>query len=40
MKQIIFKGAATALVTPMNNDGSVNLTGSALEALKCLREWN
>ena len=24
MKQIIFKGAATALVTPMNNDGSVN----------------
>lgn len=24
MKQIIFKGAATALVTPMNEDGSVN----------------
>ena len=24
MKQIIFKGAATALVTPMNDDGSVN----------------
>lgn len=24
MKHIIFKGAATALVTPMNNDGSVN----------------
>lgn len=24
MKKIIFKGAATALVTPMNNDGSVN----------------
>ena len=24
MKKIIFKGAATALVTPMNEDGSVN----------------
>lgn len=24
MKQCVFKGAATALVTPMNNDGSVN----------------
>ena len=24
MKKIIFKGAATALVTPMNQDGSVN----------------
>ncbi len=24
MKQVIFKGAATALVTPMNEDGSVN----------------
>lgn len=24
MKQIVFKGAATALVTPMNEDGSVN----------------
>ena len=24
MKQQIFKGAATALVTPMNQDGSVN----------------
>lgn len=26
MKDIIFKGAATALVTPMNSDGSVNYT--------------
>ena len=31
MKKIIFEGAATALVTPMNNDGSVNYT--ALENL-------
>ncbi len=27
MKKTIFKGAATALVTPMNNDGSVNYAG-------------
>ncbi len=27
MKNTIFKGAATALVTPMNNDGSVNFDG-------------
>ena len=31
MKKIIFEGAATALVTPMNNDGSVNY--KALEDL-------
>ena len=31
MKKIIFEGAATALVTPMNSDGSVNYT--ALEDL-------
>lgn len=31
MKKIIFEGAATALVTPMNSDGSVNYT--ALENL-------
>lgn len=31
MKELIFKGAATALVTPMNPDGSVNYT--RLEAL-------
>ena len=24
MKELLFKGAATALVTPMNSDGSVN----------------
>ena len=27
MKKTIFKGAATALITPMNNDGSVNYDG-------------
>ncbi len=27
MKNTIFKGAATALVTPMNNDGSINFDG-------------
>ena len=26
MKKIVFTGAATALITPMNNDGSVNYT--------------
>ena len=31
MKKQIFKGAATALVTPMNADGSVNF--SRLESL-------
>ena len=34
MKQILFRGAATALVTPMQPDGSLDL-----ETLSRLTEW-
>ena len=34
MKQAVFLGAATALITPMHSDGSVNL-----EEMKRLVEW-
>ena len=34
MKQIIFRGAATALVTPMHSDGSLDL-----KTLARLTEW-
>ena len=34
MKQAVFSGAATALITPMYPDGSVNL-----EEMKRLVEW-